>query len=186
MSLQNDFDKLSAAEKVNARIVLNTISKVLREHLEPLAGTTPKLDDVKNSVGRYLDSLSTRQLVHGYEVGEVKQLWQSWTLKQKFKWSIYNKLPVIKEISAEHRNLIHEHNSMIDLIHALEIPDPSCLHSSESDETYDDLYKYKRKELPEHLICDPKTIVLTDVKIKPVKSLDFISINVEVSGDNGR
>jgi hypothetical protein len=143
----------------NDKLVVDSIQAIIRNALQRNIGTTD-LEAVKNNLANCLEMVRKQKLIEpNFEIGKCGQLWSLWSLKQKLKWYFYNKTPIIKDLSAQIRKEIWDYNLLL--------VDP---------ETHE--YAEMPKEYPEHLIPDPKSIIIVDTKVKLSQGLNFISIDM--------
>ena len=95
-------------------------------------------------------------------VNNVQILWNSWNFKKKLKWLFYNKFPIIRHQSKTIRAYIEEVNALKYEINELH---PGDIHSY--------------LVIPDHLIPNPNSIIVSDIKVFPARSLEFINLNIK-------
>ena len=171
---------MSHDNKISQECAIDALTHNIRTNLENYVGDNRKegLKEIKNSLYNSLKRFEEMGLIaneheDGFKVGEVSHLWSRWTIKQKLKWIFYNKTPFVKTMSEKIRKEIDDYNSLIvDLkIHEKNHPDSGLIVPA-------------GKEYPEHLIMGQKQIIVSDILVKPVMGVDFVTINFTV--DNVR
>lgn len=161
-------------DKLNLIRMADHITLALRENLESFVGhkvthTTTK--QVKEDLQASFEGLQERGLIaqeSGFKVGEVNILWQTWNWKKRLKWTFCNKTPLIKLYFKAKKKAIDDYNLNIYLLEELENP-PEDIPDS--------------LEMPEHLISGPKSIIITNMEIRPVQSIEYITLDMELSND---
>ncbi len=148
---------MSGGERVQLRLAMLLIEQNLKDSLEKFSGSVPDYEAVRAATALSLERFVTRKVVNSFEVGKVSQLWQSWTFKQKSKWFFHRYTPFLRSAGFKLIKEIEKHNI-----------------SEYEKEREDPEIVLKLREIPDHLTPYPKIIYVTDIKIKPMQSLDFI------------
>ena len=133
--------------------------------MEQYVGTVSNADQIKQTLTDTLKKLETSQIIvaHNTDSVKVEQLWKSWSVKQKLKWFFHNKLPVLKESSNQIRKAIDRYNAL-----------------RFQTEEFDGYFDYM--EYPEHLQTDPKQIMVTHINLKPNVGMEYIQLDLTISG----
>lgn len=163
--------------RIHALRVAEAIGHAIRNDVNKL----PKLsrEDVQKSIYQSLKNCEKAGIIveernDGFKVGDVSILWESWSFKQKMKWHLYNSVPYFKKMGNEIRAEIDSYNELVTKVRDME---KSPTHFPL------DLYELENlsyKDYPDHLVVGPKTIVITNVMIKPFKGIDFILMDLEI------
>lgn len=156
----NDKNKIANATTINY------VQSMLRSKLTENFVGRINPESVRKVVEAQLKTFQDQGILSPEEstkVEKVRQLWAMWSLKEKLKWIFYNKFPIIKSLSNKYRKLTQEYNSLVFEFNELHPGDV-----------------YERIELPEHLIPDPKTVVVADIQIRPVATLDMLELSFEL------
>ena len=159
--------------KFDDALIADQVSTSLRKSLEQFVGkktSDVQLTDVKLAIYDQLSSIQSREVIAGFQVGEVHQLWKSWTLTQKLKWLVANKTPILKDIMEDYRRAIEDYNSLLV---------STDMMAEELDEDYEE-DRPSPKILPEWLTRSPDSIIVTNYTVKPRVGIDFIKIDIEV------
>jgi len=147
---------------INTQLVVASIQQEVKKSLESCVGTVD-LDSVKKELLKTLGNLQKRELIAPqFEIGTCSQLWSSWTLKQKLKWYFYNKTPIIRDLSDQIRKGIDDYNIL------------AWDYKTEK-------YAEDPKEYPDYLIPFPKTIIVSNIYVKPTQGVEFIAIDFTLS-----
>lgn len=151
------------------------VSKTLSEDLTKSVGQSVSgaEDKIKDQIKKTLTDLNNRQLIVNNDSPDVQVdiLWNKWSLKQKAKWYLTNK--VFKWIAQETRDL----HTVQDL-NILEL----YANWSDAEEPFAEPSCY-RSDMPEWANPSPKNIVVSDITIRPTQAVEFININIEINKD---
>lgn len=154
--------------KIDEMLVANHAQHSLENELIKFIGTPINKEDIEKAIINNLNYLKDKGLIIDLDTDSIKieQLWKSWNCRQKLKWLFYNKIPLIKDMSNEIRRNVEDYNEVLRRIN------------------HEDIDLFSEKELPPHLISDPKSIYINDVKIQLNQSIEYLNIEVVLSGDN--
>ena len=164
---------MSDLDNVNRLKVVDHVSRTLSKTImdaEVGKNTTGAEQRIKENINSTLKQFHNQGLIHNQEAPDVKVdiLWNSWTLKQKAKWFLTNKICpwIAKDTRDLHTiqdlNILELYANWVDAEHPF--AEPSVY----------------RSDMPEWAIINPKSIVISDITIRPIQSLDFITVNIEV------
>lgn len=148
----------------NDKLAVQTVHTECMQKLQQFVDEPYKKDTtdvVEQAVQDAIDRLTDRNVVEQNKpVTKVQMMWESFTLKQKIIHTICNKL--IPVISRYKRSSIDKQN----IINIIE--DEECT----------------KIKYPYWAVNDPKGIILVDLEIRPVSSLNFINIKIGIGNEN--
>jgi hypothetical protein len=128
-------------------------------------------DEIKGEISKHLQKAVYADLLmpeNGFEIINLSTVWETWNLKQKTKWFVYNKLPIFKKHSDRVRQVIDERNQQ-------------CIDNRSEEEIKEDYYPFcSFEKYPIHLISNPKSILTVDLTIRPKQALEYISISIGI------
>lgn len=105
-----------------------------------------------------------KDIVEYYEVGEMKFLWDTWTIKQKLVWFWKNKLGFgMKEIEDFADYCFHLQNNII----------LNLIDEGEYEAWKEQNWKYWFED-------NPKSVLITDIYLTPIAPTKHIEINTKV------
>lgn len=127
----------------------------------------PKTDQILQEIKLSTQNILAKMEANlcGYEVTEVKTLWDSWTLKEKANWFIKNK--VFSFIAKKAKKQVDEINRV------------------NYENAEDDDWEYVK--YPDWCVSTPKGIIKVNTKIKlaqPIKFITFEGLNLQLESQN--
>ncbi len=163
-------------DRINSRMAMDHVTASIRYALqrELVDNDSIDLDKAKEVIADTLKDLSyVKKITDGFSIGRVDTMWNNWSTSEKLKWNYCNLS--CPDIAEDTRRLVDRANdlvqSLVKIIAAGDIRDdpPSVV------------------DYPEWAVRGPKTIIITDMKIKLRQSIDYINVNMDIApreGDN--
>jgi len=145
---------------INKKRILQYTSQRLTNALKGFVGKVNS-KEVMNEIQATLKRLDDEAVItKSFKEPKVSILWEKWKFRQKFKWFIANKL--FEWLGNETRQAIDNAN-----IKPIE---------------YDSLEAHENAPYPDWAITTPKSIIVTDIFIRPITSIEFITIDLVIGG----
>lgn len=140
------------------------VQRIISKEMNKYVGSCANKEDVKLTLEKLIKILENQNVFSASDNHSVKTelLWKTWSFRKKLKWYVYNNAPFLRDSSEQIRRAIDSYNEMVFIL-------------GETMEELPALMDY-----PEHLIPNPKNIIVSSLDVKLNTSVDFIPVDLVI------